>query len=155
MQKKKKKIAASKTKSIKKATVKPIVKKAAKKLAVSKRIQAQAVLSVEKVALQVVQKSKKPSAHETAAAAVVDKPRIDTKSFTEEQLDNYKKWLKFQKQFADKAPESYNMSGNFDVKTPLQHKIHGWGVVVQRRDNYIDVLFEAGLKTLIVNYKNT
>ncbi len=45
------------------------------------------------------------------------------------------------------------MSSDFDLKTALNHKIHGWGVVVQRRDNYIDVLFEVGLKTLIVNYK--
>ncbi len=149
MQKKKKKIAVTKTKSVKKAVSKPIIKKAGKKLVVTKTVQ------LEKVTLQVSEKQKKKTLVQETSATALEKPRPDTKNFSEEQLDNYKKWLKFQKQFADKAPENYIMSGNFDVKTPLQHKIHGWGVVVQRRDNYIDVLFEVGLKTLIVNYKNT
>lgn len=131
----KKKVVKAKVKTVQKAVEKPIVKKATTKITKEKLV----VVS-QKTEVQVA----KSTSQDT---------RVDTRNLTEGQLENYKKWLKFQKQLADKAPENYSMSADFEVKTPLQHKTHGWGVVVQKRDNYIDVLFESGLKTLIVNYK--
>lgn len=133
----KKKVAKAKVKTVQKAVAKPIVKKATTKATKEK-----VTVVTQKTEVQVV----------TAKTSATDS-RVDTRNLTEGQLENYKKWLKFQKQLSDKAPEHYSMNADFEVKTPLQHKTHGWGVVVQKRDNYIDVLFESGLKTLIVNYK--
>ena len=78
---------------------------------------------------------------------------VDTKKLTADQLENYKKWLKLQRQHGDEAAPEYQMTQDFEIKSTLKHKVHGWGVVLQRRDNYIDVLFEMGMKTLVCNYK--
>lgn len=78
---------------------------------------------------------------------------VDTKKLTADQLENYKKWLKLQRQHGEDAAPEYQMTLDFEIKSTLKHKVHGWGVVLQRRDNYIDVLFELGMKTLVCNYK--
>ena len=50
-------------------------------------------------------------------------------------------------------PIAYQMSANYEAKTPILHKTLGWGYVVSNVNNRLEVLFESGLKFLISNYK--
>jgi hypothetical protein len=50
-------------------------------------------------------------------------------------------------------PVSYKMSDNYEAKTPLLHKVLGWGYVLTSQNNRLEVLFEEGIKFLIANYK--
>ena len=139
---KKKKVAKTKTKAVKataskNAQTKPIVKKAAKKLA-PKKIEA---------------KTEAIKPQPKAETAPIQSSRVDFKNLSPDAQEQYKRWLKLQKQLAEEKTHDYRMTEDFELKTPISHKVHGWGVVMQKRDNYIDVLFEVGLKTLIVNYK--
>lgn len=149
---KKKKVAKTKTKAVKataskNAQTKPIVKKAAKKLAPKKvETKSEAV----KPQLKSQPKVEKTKAQETTP---ILSSKIDFKNLSAEAQEQYKRWLKLQKQLAEEKTIDYRMTEDFELKTPIAHKVHGWGVVMQKRDNYIDVLFEVGLKTLIVNYK--
>jgi hypothetical protein len=140
---KKKKVTTSKTKTPKKspAAVAKTVAKPAKKAAPAK-ITAKPM--VEKAPVAVA----KPASEEG------HKPRVDVKSLSAEAQEQYKKWLKLHKQLGEEKVEEYKMTADYEIKVPLKHKVHGWGVVIQKRDNYIDVLFEIGMKTLIVNYKD-
>ena len=47
----------------------------------------------------------------------------------------------------------YKMSDNFEAKTPLMHKVLGWGYVISSVNNRLEVLFKDGIKILIANYK--
>lgn len=95
----------------------------------------------------------KPSHTLENPATNVPLTKEEFKNMSVDDQEHYKKWLKLHKQLSVEKPIEYRMSEDFELKAPISHKVHGWGVVMQKRDNYIDVLFEAGLKTLIVNYK--
>lgn len=73
---------------------------------------------------------------------------------SEEASQLLKKWQKLNKQYSEEASQAYLITGAYDIKSLLTHKIHGWGIVLNRRENYIDVLFESGMKTLIMNFKD-
>lgn len=140
------------------AAVKPEAKKTASK-------NAQAKPAAKKVASAKPKakgkgKSKGPKI-ESRPSATHENPATNTpltkeefKNMSTDDQDHYKKWLKLHKQLSVEKPLDYKMSEDFELKAPISHKVHGWGVVMQKRDNYIDVLFEVGLKTLIVNYKS-
>jgi len=142
---KKKKVSKSKTQPVKKAVVKtapakPVAKKATKK-PVEKKVAPKAVVE--------------PKAAHTMENPATNSPisKEDFKNMSADAQEHYKKWLKLHKQLSVEKPTEYRMTEDFELKAPISHKVHGWGVVMQKRDNYIDVLFEVGLKTLIVNYK--
>lgn len=46
----------------------------------------------------------------------------------------------------------YEMSGDYKADSPIQHKVLGWGYVLSKKDNRIEVLFREGIKTLITRY---
>jgi hypothetical protein len=48
--------------------------------------------------------------------------------------------------------KSYKMSEKFEAKTPILHKLLGWGYILSSENNRIQVLFKEGVKTLITNY---
>ncbi len=164
MQKKKKvsKAKAAKTKTSTKTAKKATAKKAEKKVAKKtvKKVEKPAK-KVKKTAAKKTKKAKKAPVRLTnKPVATIENPQLnepitreDFKNMSPEAQEHYKRWLKLNKQLADEAPQEYRMSEDYEIKTPLQHKVHGWGVVMQKRDNYIDVIFENGIKTLIVNYK--
>ncbi len=159
---KKKKVSKTKTQGIKKAIVKSsAVKTPAKKA--EKKAEKQPVVEA-KVAVKAEPKAKAkkaakvkipPRPAHTAENPATNAPitKEDFKNMSSDDQDHYKKWLKLHKQLSVEKPIEYKMTEDFELKAPISHKVHGWGVVMQKRDNYIDVLFEAGLKTLIVNYK--
>ncbi|MES2856019.1 MAG: hypothetical protein V4692_09150 [Bdellovibrionota bacterium] len=51
-------------------------------------------------------------------------------------------------------PLPYKMSESYDARTPLQHKVLGWGYVLTSQNNRLEVLFKDGIKFLISNYKS-
>lgn len=143
---KKKKVSKTKTQGIKKAAAKiaqpkSAVKKAAKKVAEKAPVKKEVAVKAASKAVPVKE------------SAPVHVSKVDMKSMSADAQEQYKKWLKLQKQLAIEKASDYRMTEDFELKAPISHKVHGWGVVMQKRDNYIDVLFEQGLKTLIVNYK--
>lgn len=149
---KKKKVAKAKAKAVKTTKSKnakstPVVKKVAKKVAAKKSSKKTVAVKAQATT------APKVKANPAKAAAPVYVPGVDFKSLSPEAQEQYKRWLKLQKQLAEEKVQDYKMTEDFELKTPISHKVHGWGVVLQKRDNYIDVLFETGLKTLIVNYK--
>ena len=157
MQKKKK---VSKTQPVKKVAVKSAPAKTAAKKAV-KVVEKEPVVEA-KVAAPKAPKAKKAAKVKTPPrpAHTAENPATNApitkevfKNMSSDDQDHYKKWLKLHKQLSVEKPNEYRMTEDFELKAPISHKVHGWGVVMQKRDNYIDVLFEAGLKTLIVNYK--
>ena len=166
MQKKKKvskmKTSDKKAKPAAKAAAKPIAKVAAKKTSEKPAAKKEVAVKQQpapKVKAAKVSKAAKvraePKPAHTAENPATNAPisKDDFKNMSSDAQEHYKKWLKLHKQLSVEKALEYRMTEDFEIKAPLSHKVHGWGVVMQKRDNYIDVLFEAGLKTLIVNYK--
>lgn len=50
--------------------------------------------------------------------------------------------------------KNYKMSDAFEAKTPILHKVLGWGFIMSSENNRIQVLFKDGIKTLITNYSS-
>lgn len=48
---------------------------------------------------------------------------------------------------------AYKMSESYEAKTPIIHKVLGWGYVLTSQNNRLEVLFKDGIKMLIANYK--
>ena len=146
----------AKTKNAEKSDTIKKAKDSAKKKAEKPVKAAKTAPTLEKSAEKVVEKPAKPPKEPKA-------PKVPTLSkaaereqanLTEEANQLLKKWQKLSKQYADEKPVSYAITGLYDIKSLLTHKIHGWGIVLNRRENYIDVLFEGGMKTLIMNFKD-
>ncbi|WP_373999058.1 hypothetical protein [Bdellovibrio bacteriovorus] len=77
------------------------------------------------------------------------KAKIDKSGLSEDQV----KWHELHEKYkAVKAP-AYSISGQFEAKTPLQHKIFGWGYVLSNEYDRLEVLFEDGKRMLISNRK--
>ncbi len=49
--------------------------------------------------------------------------------------------------------KNYKMSETFEPRTPIMHKILGWGFILSCENNRIQVLVKEGVKTLITNYQ--
>lgn len=62
-------------------------------------------------------------------------------------------WEAIYKIAKDLKARGYKMSESFNPKTPIVHKVLGWGFVLSSENNRIQVLFKDGLKTLITNYQ--
>ena len=88
-------------------------------------------------------------AEEPAATKKEKKVKIDKTGLSEDQV----KWHELhEKHKAIKAP-AYSISGQFEAKTPLQHKIFGWGYILSNEYDRLEVLFEDGKRMLISNRK--
>ena len=63
-----------------------------------------------------------------------------------------RRWqLLFEKSKGIRA-QVYEMSADYKADTPIQHKVLGWGYILSKKDNRIEVLFKEGIKTLITKY---
>lgn len=49
--------------------------------------------------------------------------------------------------------ESYNMRRAFETETAIDHKTLGWGYIIDKKNDRLEVLFKDGIKYLISNYK--
>lgn len=96
-----------------------------------------------------IEKAVEVVAEEPAAAKKEKKVKIDKTGLSEDQV----KWHELhEKHKAIKAP-AYSISGQFEAKTPLQHKIFGWGYILSNEYDRLEVLFEDGKRMLISNRK--
>lgn len=50
-------------------------------------------------------------------------------------------------------PLAYKMSESFEARTPILHKVLGWGFIISNQNDRLEVLFQQGIKFLISNYK--
>jgi hypothetical protein len=173
------KAAAKPVKEAKAAKASPSAEKAAPKKEASKKPEkaAASVKAVEKVPVAVekapekklkLEKAKAPKAQapktlapkvatpkvqESEDGPVEAKARKSAGPLDEEGEKLLKQWRQMHDQLKNVKPAVYTLSGNYEAKTPLQHKVLGWGYVLKNKGNRIDVLFEEGLKTLVTNYK--
>ena len=63
------------------------------------------------------------------------------------------KWLELKDKYRNIKPQPYKMSDVYQEKTPLEHKVLGWGFVLSVVNDRLEVLFRSGIKHLISNYK--
>jgi hypothetical protein len=66
-----------------------------------------------------------------------------------------KKWTSLQKKSDSKGLKAqvYNMTKSYEAQTPIEHKVLGWGYILNNINNRLEVLFKDGVKYLISNYK--
>ncbi len=67
--------------------------------------------------------------------------------------DAAKRWQSVFEQYGKAKAAPYTMSGSFEASQAIQHKVLGWGLILESRDNRIQVLFKDGVRTLITNYR--
>ncbi len=107
------------------------------------------VLSEKKSKEASVEVKKTKEAKPEKAAKKEKKVKVDKSGFSEDQA----KWHElFEKYKAVKA-SSYSIGGQFEAKSPLQHKIFGWGFILSNEYDRLEVLFEDGKRMLISNRK--
>ncbi len=63
------------------------------------------------------------------------------------------KWRQLFEKSQEQEPHPYKMSGHYEAKTPIKHKVLGWGYVLSSNNSRIEVLFQDGIKTLITDLK--
>lgn len=63
------------------------------------------------------------------------------------------KWQALQTKVKQIQTAPYNMKNSYEKQTGLAHKTHGWGFIVDKKNDRLEVLFKDGIKYLISNYK--
>lgn len=153
----------------KKATPVKAQKKASKGVAVTKAKpepkKAAASKSTGKIEMPIAPQNVSPVEKLAADEAefsmpAIKPPKIKKKSkrqlAAEEELDQMgKKWAALLKKTEklDIKPSPYNMRKSYDARTPIEHKILGWGYILANKNDRLEVLFKDGIKFLISNYK--
>ena len=67
--------------------------------------------------------------------------------------DEKAKWQELYRRHGKDKADTYKMTDVFQSSAPIQHKILGWGFVLNSDNDRLEVLFENGIKILISNYK--
>lgn len=95
----------------------------------------------------------------------VDKPEVVAEVEVKESLPSKKakkfegateeesKWFELKDKHKNIKPQPYKMSEVYLEKSPIEHKILGWGFVLSVVNDRLEVLFRSGIKHLISNYK--
>lgn len=63
------------------------------------------------------------------------------------------RWLELRDKHKNIKARPYRLSEVYEEKTPLEHKILGWGFILSVINDRLEVLFRSGIKHLISNYK--
>lgn len=116
---------------------------AAPQIKLSQRVPA-TKLSV-KVAAKMEAKAKKPA--RKTRAQKLEELGIDKTN----QLSQ--KWSSLFRKTQDVQAKPYNMRHQFEAKTPIMHKLLGWGYILTNKNDRLEVLFKDGIRYLISNYK--
>lgn len=146
-----------------KAAAKPAAKPVAKKAAPAKPVvkaPAKAAKPEVKAKAPVVEKAPKaekkaaapaPAPVEVEAPKKEKKVKIDKTGLTEDQV----KWHELHEKYKGTKAPAYTIAAQFEAKTPLEHKIFGWGYILSNEYDRLEVLFEDGKRMLISNRKLT
>ncbi len=154
---------AAPAKVAKKVVAKPEAVKKEKAKAIEPKVEikktsAKAEKVLKPVVATVVEKTvKAPKAAKTVTedVEVVDSPKkekkvkIDRAGMNEEQA----KWHELHEKYKAIKPAMYSISAQFEAKTPIAHKIFGWGFILSNEYDRLEVLFEDGKRMLISNRK--
>lgn len=62
------------------------------------------------------------------------------------------KWSSLYRKSQEQA-KPYNMRHTYEAKTPIMHKVLGWGYILTNKNDRLEVLFKDGIRYLISNYK--
>lgn len=92
----------------------------------------------------------------SATKVKVEKPVKLTKAAAaslEKLTQAGQKWQALYKKTQNIKPQPYNMRGLFEAKTPIIHKVLGWGYILNNKNDRLEVLFQDGVRFLISNYK--
>jgi len=89
----------------------------------------------EPIAVELTTSSKKSKKYEAA---------------TEEES----RWLELRDKYKSTKAAPYKMSEAYAEKTPIDHKVLGWGFILSVMNDRLEVLFQSGIKQLISNYKS-
>ena len=90
-----------------------------------------------------------PAAKAAKGAKKEKKQKLDKTGLNEDQV----KWAEMNEKYQGQKAEPYTISGQFEAKTPVQHKIFGWGYILSNEYDRLEVLFEDGKRMLISNRK--
>lgn len=71
----------------------------------------------------------------------------------EKLADAKAKWEALYAKASDLEAQPYKMSGTYEPRTAIMHKVLGWGYVLSAQNDRLEVLFKDGVKMLISNYK--
>lgn len=63
------------------------------------------------------------------------------------------KWSSLYRKTQEQQAKPYNMRHTFEAKTPIMHKVLGWGYILSNKNDRLEVLFKDGIRYLISNYK--
>lgn len=146
------KAAKAPEKESKKATPAPKAEKAAPapkeaKVEKEKAVKAEKPPKAEKAPK--APKASKVAADGTPVLKKDKKSKAERAALSEEQG----KWQEYHDKYKDEKPQTYSISGVFEAKRPLMHKIFGWGFIASNEYDRLEVFFEDGKRMLISNRK--
>ncbi|MBO9666774.1 MAG: hypothetical protein J7501_08155, partial [Bdellovibrio sp.] len=77
------------------------------------------------------------------------KVKIDKTGMSEDQV----KWHELHEKYKAMKAQSYNIGSQYEARTPIEHKLFGWGFILSNEYDRLEVLFEDGKRMLISNRK--
>jgi hypothetical protein len=144
-------------------------KPAAKAKPAPKAVKAAKPEKPEKAPVKKIEVKPAPKATSKAEPKALQKEQAPTKaanSATEAKLakadkvkapegatEDLKKWYDYRNKHGAEKALAYSMSAVFEANKPIEHKVMGWGWIVNIQNDRLEVLFEQGIKYLISNYK--
>lgn len=87
-------------------------------------------------------------------SVMVTKPGKMSRAEAERLSALTKKWENLQRRAKNVKAEPYSMRKAYAPKTAIQHKLLGWGFVLDNKNDRLEVLFRDGIRYLISNYQN-
>lgn len=96
-------------------------------------------------------RSMKPTQPDAEKAGEKKKKKDDLKLDRNGDLEA--QWAQLKEKYKALKPAAYKMSESFEARTPILHKVLGWGFIITNQNDRLEVLFQQGIKFLISNYK--
>ncbi len=102
--------------------------------------------------------AKKASAAPTKVKATKSKASEAAESVAEARLTEHQqkivaKWQSFYSKAKTLETQPYNMKAKYEKEMGIEHKVLGWGYIMDNKNDRLEVLFRDGIKYLISNYK--
>ena len=95
----------------------------------------------------------RPAEAEEAAGAKPEKKRKEREIVIDRTGNFEQQWSSLFEKAKAVKPVPYKMTDSYEARTPLQHKVLGWGYILSSQNDRLEVLFKDGIKVLIANYK--
>ena len=107
-----------------------------------------------KVSMKGVSPVKKTAAKSEAPEKPAKKKRASKADLDAEKPSQLgQKWSSLYRK-TQEQPAPYNMRQAYEAKTPIMHKLLGWGYIMTNKNDRLEVLFKDGIRYLISNYKS-